>query len=221
MLSNVVRSYFVVIAPRRLIDQYSVLLPRRRAHFGSRLTHLVEPLHSDRLAHEEDGQGNQDQSTKDCSNDASRVPAFIFINVSLVELERTFVTSGDLGPEFCLLEGHSVRVVFFGFHTSVCNSGLFGLDCDDLSIDVLLDLVGLFLAEHVDGTWNDLVNASEDVGLDDFLIDRDLFPLSLTIDGSLDVVICRSDLIDRCRNDVLESGEFSDVVASNLAFGEL
>ena len=58
MSSNVVRGYFVVIAPRRLVDQYTVLLPRRLVHSGSRLTHLVEPLHSDRLAHEEDGQGN-------------------------------------------------------------------------------------------------------------------------------------------------------------------
>ena len=141
--------------------------------------------------------------------------------MSLVELERRLVTSGDLGLELCLLESHSVRVVFFGFHTSVCNSGLFGLDCDNLSINVLLDLVGLFLAEHVDGTWNDLGNAGDDVGLDHLLVVRDLFPLFLTVYGSLNVVICHSDLKIRVRNDVLDSFEFSGVVASNTDFGEL
>ena len=56
--SDVIRSYLLVIAPRRLVDQYAVPLSRRRVHLGAHLAHLVEPLHSDRLAHEEDGQGD-------------------------------------------------------------------------------------------------------------------------------------------------------------------
>ena len=100
-------------------------------------------------------------------------------------------------------------------------SGLFGLDCHDLSIDVLLNLVCLFLAEHVDGTWDNLGNTGDDVGLDDLLVDRDLVPFGLAVDGSLDVDISRSDRCIRCRNDVLDSSEFSGVVTSNLELGEL
>ena len=140
--------------------------------------------------------------------------------MSLVVIECVFVTSGNLCLKLFLHEGHSVRVVFLGFHTSVYSSGLFGLDSHDLSIDVFLDLFGLFFTEHVDGTWDNLGNASKDVGLDDLLVFRDLIPFLLALNCCLNVVLSCDDLCISRQNDILDSGKLNDVVTGDRENGE-
>ena len=148
-----------IIAPVRLVDQDAVRAGRF-SHVRPSLAHLVEALHANGLAHEENREGDQDQTTNYSCDNSTCVVVLVFICVSLEVLEIDLLTGGDLFGNLLLFESQPVGVVLSSLLTSFLCSGLLFLDGFDLGIDVLLDLFGFPLAENVGVAWLDFFSSS-------------------------------------------------------------
>ena len=192
-----------IIAPVRLVDQDSVRAGRT-LHVWPSLAHLVEALHANGLAHEENREGDQDQTTNYSCDNSTCVVVLVFICVSLEVLEIDLLPGGDLFGDLLLFESQPVGVVLSCLLTSFLCSGLLFLDCFDLGIDVLLDLFGFALAENVGVSWLDFFESRLDVGLDDILIDLHLFPFNDSDERGLLLVLSLSDQSWSLQNSCLD-----------------
>ena len=104
-----------------------------------------------------------------------------------------------------------------GFVSGNLGSGLLTLDGSNLSSDIGSDLRGFSGAENVGACGRNLFDSSDDISLDHILVNCDLFPLLLTVYGSLDVDFRSCDKGIRCPDSLLESCEKSRVVIHDLA----
>ena len=96
------------------------------------------------------------------------------------------------------------------------SSFLLALDLNDLGVDVILNLPGLRGSEHIGVGWEDLADASYDIGLDNRFVNFDLSPLEHTEVSGVHILLFVGDLCWVALDDVLELGEHDWVVGEHI-----